>query len=246
MYDRITQGEQILSGYDDTRNMTADLLKRTQANYSGLVTMCNRWFGYLYETIKNLGLIEDSAIIVTSDHGHSIGDNNYMGKRGYPSSPEVYEIPLIIRHPKGKGAGKKSDILAQHHDLFSTILGLAGVKYDIKEKDIAGIDFWGHALENRPFRDHVTIGWGPAVTVIQNEWWLNCKVNGKAPFSYNLQKDHTIKKNLTQANKDVVDRLFSLAVKDDVGNFPDYLLKYAEETEGIPGCSPIAAKIVRS
>jgi hypothetical protein len=31
------------------------LLARTQANYSGEVTMCDRWFGYLMDNLRVLG-----------------------------------------------------------------------------------------------------------------------------------------------------------------------------------------------
>jgi len=243
MYDTTTTREQILSGYSDTSGLPDDLLKRTQANYSGLVSMCDRWFGYLYESIKNLGLLNDTVVIVTSDHGHSIGDGNYIGKRGYPSSPDVFDIPLFIKHPSGEGVGKKSNIIIQHNDYFSLVLGFSGVRYDAKEKGIDGKDFWVPALENRSFRDHVTVGWSSTITVIEGNWWLNCRVNGKGAFLYDRKKDPEMKINIAADNQDVVDRLFSLAVKDAGGRFPDFILKGAEGTKDYPGCSAIAAKV---
>lgn len=244
IYDTTTSREQILSGYSDTSHLPEDLIKRTQANYSGLVSMCDRWFGYLYESIKNLGLLDDTVVMVTSDHGHSIGDKNYIGKRGYPSSPDVVDIPLLVKHPRGEGAGKKSDILVQHHDFFSLMLGFSGVQYDAQEKGIDGKDFWGTALKtDRSFRDHATVGWGTGVTVVDDNWWLNCRVNGKGPFLYNLKKDPEMKKNVASDNKEVVDKLFSIAVKDAKGGFPDYVLQGAEKAEDFPGCSAIAAKV---
>ncbi|GAG41503.1 unnamed protein product, partial [marine sediment metagenome] len=101
MYSKNNSREQVMSGYGDTLMKKKDLLKRTQANYSGEVTMCDRWFGYFLETMRVLGLLDNTVVIFTSDHGHSIGDRNYLGKRGYPSSPEVFDIPLMIRFPKG-------------------------------------------------------------------------------------------------------------------------------------------------
>jgi len=78
MYDNSNAHEQVLSPYEDISKMPPEILHRTQANYSGLVSMCDRWFGYLYETMKNLGLLDNTILIVTSDHGHSIGENNYI------------------------------------------------------------------------------------------------------------------------------------------------------------------------
>ncbi len=245
MYDKKTTREQILSGYSDTRSLPAELVKRTQANYSGLVTMCDRWFGYLYESIKNLGLLDDTVVIVSTDHGHSVGDKNYIGKRGYPSSPEVCDVPLLVKHPKGEGMGRKSNIFVQHHDFFSMMLGFSGAKYDAKDKGITGRDLWSAALKktDRGIRKHATIGWQSAVTVIENEWWLNCRVNGKGSFLYNPKKDPGMKKNVADANRDTINRLFSLAVKDAGGKFPDYIMESAEKAEDIPGCSAVAAKV---
>ncbi|MCK5328015.1 MAG: sulfatase, partial [Candidatus Latescibacteria bacterium] len=81
--------EQVKSGYDGVSKMDEKLLDRTRANYSGAVTLCDRWFGYFMESMRVLGLLDNTMILLTADHGHSIGDRNYLGKRGYPSMPEV-------------------------------------------------------------------------------------------------------------------------------------------------------------
>lgn len=241
IYDTSNAHEQVLSGYSSTEEMPSEVLRRTQANYSGLVTMCDRWFNYLYETIKNLGLLNDTLLIVTSDHGHSIGDNNYMGKRGYPSGREVFDIPLLIRHPEGIGAGRKNKFLVSHIDISATILDFARANLT---KSIDGKSFWKPVIENRePIRDHVIIAWGPAVTVINDEWWLNCKINGRGPFLYNLAKDPFLKKNIAEENKDIVNHLFAKAIADAGGSFPDYLLELAKKEIDFPGCSPIAARL---
>ena len=105
--------EQVVSAYGDMV-MDPALLARTRANYSGEVTMCDRWFGHFVESMRVLGLLDDTMLIFTSDHGHSIGDRDYMGKRGYPAAPEVYDVPLMIRFPKGEHGGKTSDIFVTY------------------------------------------------------------------------------------------------------------------------------------
>ena len=240
IYDKNNSSEQILSFYGSTKNLPEEVLKRTQANYSGLTTMCDRWFGYFYEKMENMGLLENTLLIVTSDHGHSIGDKDFMGKRGYPSSREVFDIPLLIRHPEGIGKGKKSDILVQYHDITSLLLHFTNIN-----KKINGINFWENAIEGKPIRDHVTCAWGPAITVINDKWWLNCLVNGRGIFLYNLEKDPYLEKNIAEENKDVVDELYSKAVEDAGGreNIPGFVMEAAEKQEVFPGCSPIAARV---
>jgi len=244
MYDNNNTHEQVLSLYKDISKIPPEILRRTQANYSGLVTMCDRWFGYLYETMKNLGLLDNTILIVTSDHGHSIGENNYMGKRGYPSRREVFDLPLLIRHPNKIGAGKKSNLLIQHTDISALIFDFAKVS---PSKIIHGKKFWENSIKGgKPIRDHVTVGWGASITVINDEWWLNCLINGRGAFLYDLNKDPLLKKNVAEEHQNVVDYLFSKAVDDAGGNFPDYLLQLAREGMISPGCSPLAAYAIRS
>ncbi len=240
MYDDSDGPEQVVSGYADTSTLPPELLRRTQANYSGLVTMCDRWFGHLYETLQVNGMLENTLLIVTNDHGHSIGDRNYMGKRGYPSSPDVYDVPIFVRHPEGIGAGKRSPLFVDHTDITATILEAAGVE---PPEPIDGRGFFKTAVEDgAPIRDHVTVAWGSAVTVITDNWWLNCKVNGTGAFLHDLTAADPFEKNVADENEDVVTDLFAKAVSDANGELPDFLVELAEGQADAPGCSALAAR----
>jgi len=280
-YDDHSQ-QQVLSLYSDLPdiNMSPEILKITQANYSALVTMCDRWFGYLYDSIANMGMLDDTLIVVTTDHGHSIGDYDYIGKRGYPSTPEVYNIPVFIRHPDDKlGRGISSDILVQHTDITATIMDIIDVdskkgkrnmelfgmmQDDAKPEgeksfnqasgssqtaprpkpgalDMDGKSFFNALLnKEKGFRDHVTVGWGAAVTVITDDWWFNCRVNGRGPFLYNLKRENPFGENVADSHPDVLKGLFDLALKDAGGKFPDYLIATADTEKDMPGCSDLA------
>jgi len=239
-YDPGDGREQVISGYAGTDTMPADLLRRTRANYSGLVTMCDRWFGHLYEALRTLGLLDDTLVIVTSDHGHSIGDGNYIGKRGYPSGREVFDIPLIIRHPEGIGAGKRSDLLVQHTDISALVLDFAGVE---PPQRIHGRSFWKAATENGdPIRDHVTVGWGTGMTVIDDRFWFNSKIDSSGAFLYDLADDPAMTVNLADRRRDEAKRLYGLGVEDADGGFPEYLRGNCARQADAPGCSALAAR----
>ena len=241
MYDTSGGQQQVVSNYADTDDMAPQLLKRTRADYSGLVTMCDRWFGHLYETMRALGMLENTLLIVTTDHGHSIGDNNYIGKRGYPSGREVVDVPLIIRHPEGVGAGTTSDLLVQHTDISALALEFAGVE---PPAPIDGKSFWSRALSGGPpIRDHVTVGWGTAVTVIDDRWWFNSKIDASGGFLYDLARDPHLQKNVADENPEEAKRLYKLAVQDAGGSFPDYLLEICANHVDAPGCSALAARV---
>jgi arylsulfatase A-like enzyme len=239
-YDASDGQEQVISPYAEMPWLSEALVRRTRANYAGLVEMCDRWFGHLIETLRVTGVLDESLVIVTSDHGHSMWErNDYIGKRGYPSDPESYEVPLMLRHPKKLGAGSRCDAFVQHHDISATALEAAAVT---PPEPIDGISFWRTALAGaKPARDHVTIGWGSAMTVIDDRWWLNIKVNGRGAFLFDSPRPQADAPNLAEKHPQVMKKLFELG-KTDAGNrFPDFLMQQAESADDAPGCSPFAA-----
>ncbi len=241
MYADAGLPQQVVSGYADTGPLPPEILRSTQANYSGLVTMCDRWFGHFMETLRVLGMLENTLVVVTSDHGHSIGDKHYLGKRGYPSDPSVYDVPLLVRRPDGTGAGQRSDAIVQHHDLTAEMLRFAGIE---PPEPMDGRAFVDDALAGRDLRDHATVGWGSGVTVITERWYLNCKIDGFGPFLYDVPADPGYEHNVAHDNPEVVQELFAKAVEDAGGGFPDYLMAIAKNQKDAPGCSDLAARPV--
>lgn len=240
MYLKENGPEQVKSGYTGISTLDRKLLDRTRANYSGAVTLCDRWFGFFMETLEVLGLLDNTMVIFTSDHGHSIGDRNYMGKRGYPSSPEVFNVPLMMRFPGAQYAGQTSDMLVQHHDITATIMELAEVK---SPTEIDGVSFLKDAISGRKsIRDHVTVAWGSAISVVTDRWWFNCKVDGTGILLRDLNVADPFAESVAEDNPEVVKTLFAKAAKDARGGFPGWLVDLAKNQADAPGCSDLAAR----
>jgi arylsulfatase A-like enzyme len=239
-YDSDEGREQVISPYAEMPWLSDQLVKRTRANYSGLVEMCDRWFGHLIETLRVTGVLDEALVIVTSDHGHSLWERRgYIGKRGYPSDPESYEVPLLVRHPQKRGAGTVCNAFVQHHDIAATALDACGVK---PPAPIDGKSFWQLAFAGgAPIRDHVTVGWGSAMTVIDDRSWFNAKINKRGAFLYDTPRPEPDARNLAETRPDIAERLFAMGVADAGGAFPEYLLRMAESADDAPGCSPFAA-----
>jgi arylsulfatase A-like enzyme len=244
MYQREDSQEQVVSAYGDVSDMDTALMTRTQANYSAEVTMCDRWFGYFMESLRVLGLLDNTLLIFTSDHGHSIGDRHHLGKRGYPSTPETVDVPLMVRFPGADHAGTTSDMFVQHHDITAVLLEAA--KVEPPEK-LDGVSFIEDAITGKPGRrDHVTVGWGSAVTVVTDAWWFNCKADGTGVLLYDLTSaggHDPFATNVADEHAEVVNELFSLAVEDAGGSFPDWIIELAKDQADVPGCSDLVARL---
>jgi arylsulfatase A-like enzyme len=102
-------------------------LERMRALYAGEVTMVDRWFGRFMDSMEASGRLDDTAVVVLADHGVALGEHGYTGKPFNALWPELTDIPFMIRHPDGLGAGGTSDYFASTHDVAPTILGILGL-----------------------------------------------------------------------------------------------------------------------
>ena len=55
--------------------ITEEMVKKAHAAYCGEITMVDTWIGYFLRQVENMGLMENTAIIFTSDHGFYFGEH---------------------------------------------------------------------------------------------------------------------------------------------------------------------------
>jgi arylsulfatase A-like enzyme len=67
--------------------------------YAARVHRIDACFGELVDVLKDTGLYDDSVIVVMSDHGDSLGEEQRWG-HAYTLFPEVIRIPLIVHLPR--------------------------------------------------------------------------------------------------------------------------------------------------
>jgi hypothetical protein len=148
---------------------------------------------------------------------------------------------LMIRFPKAEHAGRQSDMFVQHHDITAAILETAGVE---PPAEIAGVSFLADALQGKPGRrEHVTVGWGAAPTVITDRWWFNGKCDGTGVLLHDLEMDDPFASNVADEFPGIVNELFALATEDAGGSFPEWIIELAQEQADAPGCSDLAVRV---
>jgi arylsulfatase A-like enzyme len=86
--------EPIYGRWRDVPGFTQKRLEKAHATYCGEITMVDTWLGYLLRRVENMGLMENTAIIFTSDHGF------YFGEHGGLFGKMVYEIGSDGKYPK--------------------------------------------------------------------------------------------------------------------------------------------------
>jgi len=86
--------------------------------------------------LRSLGILDDTIIIITSDHGENFGENKKIG-HFFSVDDRLLRVPLIIRYPKKVPAGQRVSRPVQLHQIFPTILDLIGLSWN-KRNDLQG------------------------------------------------------------------------------------------------------------
>lgn len=213
-------------------------LQRLRANYAGEVTLVDKWLGHFVDTLDDLGLRDDTLLMVVSDHGHYLGEQGLISKQGHPLSRGVADLVFMVRHPDGLGAGAVRDQFVSHTDIPATILSYADVEPadELEGTDILPIV----ADDTASHRDHVTVGWGSFVMVRDDRYWYNAFIWGERPRLFDLAADPWLERNIAADHPDICARYHEIALDDAGGDFPAYLRHMAAARD--PGCTPAAAR----
>lgn len=97
-----------------------------RAQYGAKLTMTDRWLGKLFETLDENNLWDDTMVVVTTDHGHDLGERHGFGKQ-FPHFDSHANIPLLVWHPHYPGNGRAIAGLTGTVDIFGTVLDAAGL-----------------------------------------------------------------------------------------------------------------------
>ena len=105
--------------------------RERRAHYLQKTALIDRYVGELVEALRRRGMLEDTVIIFTSDHGDMLGDFGQWDKRFFYEAS--VGVPLIMRgpgvpHEERMNGPLVSKLLASHLDLYPTILRLAGLE----------------------------------------------------------------------------------------------------------------------
>ncbi len=115
-----------------------DVRQKVIPAYMGLIKQCDDQLGRLLSYLEESGRMNETMIVLTSDHGDYLGDH-WLGEKDLFHDPSV-KIPMIIYDPSAKAdatRGSTCDALVESIDLAPTFL------------EVAGGDVQDHILEGR-------------------------------------------------------------------------------------------------
>ncbi|MQA04710.1 MAG: sulfatase-like hydrolase/transferase [Streptosporangiales bacterium] len=95
------------------------------ADYLAAITALDTEMGRLTAALDELGRLDDTIIVVTSDHGDMLGAGGWT-KKQLPCEEAVH-VPFVVSWPSGLPAGERRDGLLSTVDVAATLLDLTGV-----------------------------------------------------------------------------------------------------------------------
>lgn len=233
-------------GYYKKLGITDREVKHMQARYAAECTMVDHAVGRLLATLEKLNILDETAIIFTSDHGINAGlpgDNGLVGKPWFidrevgawlkagnfdvaniqwlPMRTGTIRIPLLVKMPK-QTKSKRIGRIAQPWDMAPTILDLYGLK---KTKDMIGESLVpvmkGRTVKSRPyaFTGHYMYDEHLAQAV-NRRWiygqWAN---GGEEPWLIDLKNDPAQKHNVARKHPDICRRMSAAIERFDPAPF---------------------------
>ncbi len=97
-----------------------------RALYDGGIVNVDRHLGGLVDALRARGTLDDTLIVVTSDHGESFGEGGRW-EHGLFLSEEVTRVVLVLRWPGRVPAGARRPELVSLVDVAPTVLEAAGL-----------------------------------------------------------------------------------------------------------------------
>ena len=219
--------------YGPADRYSKDEIAYIKAQYSGLVTHVDHWFGDFMRRLDTLGLADNTAILFISDHGTNFCENprNVIGKPENAMYPGVMHLPFLVRMPNEESAGTVRDDLVSNLDLPATVYDLANITSH------GGIDgqsvlplIKGFADWSR--RDWVTCRYANSLCYIDDSTWALGDVGGTALEVFDLNSDPGCRSALS--GQEAADRwkgAWKGLLSDAGGRFPDY--RHADTTDAL-------------
>ena len=181
--------------------------------YKAVIEHIDAEVGRLVDTVKELGLSENTYIIFTSDNGPWLHFKNHGGsalplRAGKFSTFEGGQrVPCVMWAPGRIPAGTTSDALMSTIDLLPTLAALSDSKLP-GDRKIDGLDLSATVTgEPEVKRDEFVYYTSNGVLdgIRQGDWKLLAKK--KAPLLFNIAEDISESKNLAAAHPEKVSQL---------------------------------------
>ena len=109
-------------------------MRHLKAQYYGMISEVDAQLGRAIAAIDQRGELDDTLVVITSDHGEQLGDHGLLEKLGF--FPQSYHIIGIWRDPRERG-GSAVTKFTENVDLLATLAESLGVEQPIQSDGVS-------------------------------------------------------------------------------------------------------------
>lgn len=103
-------------------------IEHARGLYDAEIRIADREIGRLVGALKAHSLWDETALVMTSDHGEEFLDHGHVSHHLLePGLEELIRIPMLVRSPTGRGAGRVVPEVVRLVDVAPTVLDLLGL-----------------------------------------------------------------------------------------------------------------------
>jgi arylsulfatase A-like enzyme len=148
-------------------DLTGEDLEILNELYDGEIAYADRRLGEVLDAIREGGALDRTIVAVTADHGENIGDHHLMDHK-MSVHDTLLRVPLVLRYPPRVAPGQVVEEEVQMHDLYPTLLALAGVTAPAGAV-VEAVPLPGAGIEDAGRGDRTIVGEfvGPPVEFLQ-------------------------------------------------------------------------------
>ena len=202
-----------------------------RAHYSGLVTMVDHWFGQLLDKLSETEKENETLVVFLSDHGTNFADNleSVTGKPASALYPGTMHIPLLVRHPKRNGAGKRYQELVYTLDVPATVCAVAGTEPEngVEGRNLLPLLEGGH-FESR---EYLTCRYSNCVWYRDEKNWFFSNVHWENARLFDMESSDPFGETIARSAPDRVRQAQRRILQDAGGELPKYPLKNTDRVK---------------
>jgi arylsulfatase A-like enzyme len=126
-------------------------MKRNYLNFYGnLMKASDAYLVKLLDTLEQRGLLQDTLVIATADHGEMGTAHGGMRQKNFNAYEEATRVPLVYSNPRLFPQARTTDALVSHVDFLPTLASLVAAPSSARDADWAGIDYSQQVLSRSP------------------------------------------------------------------------------------------------
>jgi arylsulfatase A-like enzyme len=192
------------------------------ANYDGEIAFTDDQIGLLLDEIEQMGLLENTALMITADHGESLGEHQYFFEHGWFPYNACGWIPWVVYWPDMPNPGSRIAHPSSLLNLVPTVSEIMG--WEVEDAELHGksvVPMIAGEVETVDPNVVIEAGegglrWHEFLRAVQDERWKLVYVpseryqgmmQGTEFELYDVIADPMETRNLADAHPDIVTRL---------------------------------------